>query len=140
MLKTPKGRGHKDAAKRFCVECGLNAPKGTTRYATGAEISMGGVMKIICSSCKSFKLIDEDIYGNKVRACVDCQTGSNQQARLSHQREQERRLAIKRETSRLERERRRARGRETGNGWWWKVDYSIHRLLRVLPYLTIHSV
>ncbi|KAL8848870.1 MAG: hypothetical protein Q9221_006095 [Calogaya cf. arnoldii] len=125
MREKRKGRGHKDAAKRFCVECGLNAPEGTTRYSPGAEISMEGVVKIICVWCKSFKLIGKDIDGNRGRACVDCQADSNARARIRRQHEQERemiaqleRLAVGRETRRLERERRKAHEREV-----WGSEY-----------------
>lgn len=119
MLKRTKGRGHGDAAMRFCVECGLNAPKGTTRYSPGTQIRIGGVTKVICDTCKSFKPIGKDIDGNEDRACVDCQAGLNRRARLIRETERERKLAIERETRRLERERRRARRREV-----WGSDYS----------------
>lgn len=119
MLKRTRGRGHQDAAKRFCVDCGLNAPEGATRYAPGAEISVGDVTKIICELCKSFKLIGKDVDGNKARACVDCQAGLNRRARLIRETERERQLAVERETRRLEREKRRARRREV-----WGSDYS----------------
>ncbi|KAL8991633.1 MAG: hypothetical protein Q9169_007798 [Polycauliona sp. 2 TL-2023] len=73
LLAKGKSRGHKDAAKRFCIDCGLNAPEGTTRYSPGAATSVMGVTKVICVWCNSVKPIGDDIEGKKVQACVDCQ-------------------------------------------------------------------
>ena len=48
MRENCRSRGDQEAAKRFCVDCGLNTPNGAVGYSFGAEISMGGVTKIIC--------------------------------------------------------------------------------------------
>lgn len=72
ILKKSKIRDHKDAGKRFCIECGMNPPAGSTGYAPGNEINAGDVTSVLCLYWRSFKPIGIDLDGKKCRACVDC--------------------------------------------------------------------
>ncbi|KAF7173590.1 hypothetical protein CNMCM6106_007638 [Aspergillus hiratsukae] len=59
MRRRRRSKYGRDAAKRFCVECGLRPRAGTeeeARYGPGAQVRIDGVLYVICITCRTFGL------------------------------------------------------------------------------------
>ncbi|KAL2216956.1 hypothetical protein M432DRAFT_658985 [Thermoascus aurantiacus ATCC 26904] len=101
-------RGEPGANNRFCVECGINPSKGTTRYTVGSQIIVQGVLYVICGSCRSFKKGAKDDDGNNTAECESCWRFR----RAIKQRNDEHRARQERARKRAEQTARRAVRRE----------------------------
>lgn len=108
MLVRKKRRGEPGANNRFCVECGINPSKGTTRYTVGSQIIVQGVLYVICGSCRSFKKGAKDDDGNNTAECESCWRFR----RAIKQRNDEHRARQERARKRAEQTARRAVRRE----------------------------
>ena len=73
MLRKKRRKMAKEANKRFCIDCGLNAPDGTTRYSSGFGIMVGSVIHIVCPRCNEFGIVGRDMKGLATQVCEACQ-------------------------------------------------------------------
>lgn len=108
MIKKHRGRGGDRSHHRFCVECGIHARPGTTRYCAGSYIEVEGVGFMICIGCRVFKPAED-----KSGECRDCCRQRMNRERISEERQ---RRSEERQRIRDERE-RRSRRRAEREAW-----------------------
>lgn len=116
MVKKKRARSGVDAGKRFCVDCGINPRRGTTRYTRGSNIIIQGEQYVICRSCGSFRAAAVEGSRN-AGECRSCRIFS----RAIEQRAEEYRARQERARLRAEQAIRRARHREV---WGSEYEYS----------------
>lgn len=116
MVKKKKARFAINAEKRFCVECGINPGKGTTRYTRGSLIVVQGESFALCRSCGSFSEAAVE-GGRNICECKRCRLFS----RAIEQRAEEYRARQERARLRAEQALQRTRRREI---WGSEYEYS----------------
>lgn len=113
MVKRKRAKFAVDAKKRFCVDCGVNARPGTTRYTRGSQIVIQGEQYVICRSCGVFREAAVE-GGRNMSECRHCRLYSREiERRLEEYRERQERARL-----RSEQAMRRARRREL-----WGSEY-----------------
>ncbi|KAA8641666.1 F-box domain protein [Aspergillus tanneri] len=112
-VKKKRARFAVDAGRRFCVDCGVNARQGTTRYTRGSHIIIQGEQYVICRSCGAFREAAVE-GGRNMSECRHCRLFS----REIEQRAKEYRARQDRARLRAEQAMRRARSCEL-----WGSEY-----------------
>ncbi|KAE8324450.1 hypothetical protein BDV39DRAFT_180516 [Aspergillus sergii] len=113
MVKKKRAKFAVGAKKRFCVDCGVNARQGTTRYTRGSQIIVQGEQYVICRSCGAFREAAVE-GGRNMSECRHCRLFSREIER----RAEEYRAQQERARLRVEQAMRRARSREL-----WGSEY-----------------
>lgn len=96
------------AARRFCVECGVNPRNGATaRYSPGSHIVVQGVHYVICQTCKCFKRGVTVAPGINISKCRNCWQVEMRELE-QRQKQQERARQQLEHAARMNRRRRRS--------------------------------